>query len=538
MADFSRFLKNMKPVLTKERVEKIKSGLVATAGGFVVENKSPDESLKELFDEVQRQGIFTDPKAFVDLVPKTSLRNIRREYSLARKDQNLDLREFLIRHYYEPDVGQVSNYTVTPGMSAREHVKNLWPVLERHNHRTRGSLLMLPYDYIVPGGRFREQFYWDSYFAMLGLARDGKWELIEGMMKNYAYMIRKFRFIPTANRSYFTSRSQPPFFSHMIELLAEHNGARGTYLEYMPLLIAEYRFWIKKRRYLLGQEKDQAYLRAVKMPNGDVLARYYDNKSTPRAEMARDDLATANGSTIEAQQKLFLDLRAGAESGWDFSSRWFSDPKLLRTIHTTDILPIDLNCLLYHTELAIATACEYAKQKRTAVKFRARAARRAKSITQYMWDEEKGFFYDYDFRAGTRTPHETLAAAFPLYVGLADEKQAAGVATTLEKKFLKPGGLVTTLEQTGQQWDAPNGWAPLQWVTIVGLRNYGYDELANRIRDTWLKNVETVFKDERKMIEKYDVMHIGGVGGGGEYSLQDGFGWTNGVYAALKDEQS
>lgn len=537
MVAFPNPFKKFKPPLSKERIDTIKSGLVSVAGGFVMEGKSPDESLTELFDDVQAQGIFPDQKAFVDLVPKTSIRNIRREYTIARRDPHLDLREFLLQHYYEPDTGQVTSYTVSSDISARQHVKQLWPVLVRTNRRSRGSLLMLPYPYVVPGGRFREQFYWDSYFVMLGLVADAEWQLLDGMMKNYAYMIRKFGYIPTANRTYLTSRSQPPFFSHMVELLAQHQNPRDVYLEYMPSLIAEYRFWIKKRRYLQNQGKSQAYLRAVKMPNGDILTRYYDGKHTPRPEMAREDMTTAIGAEGEAQHKLFLDLRACAESGWDFSTRWFADERNLRSINTTDIVPVDLNCLLYHMEITIATACDYAKQKRIAEKFRARALRRQASITEYMWDEQQQFFYDYNFRTGARTQSETLAAVFPLYVGVATSAQAAAVAVKLEKDFLKPGGVVTTLRQTGQQWDAPNGWAPLQWATIMGLRRYGYDTLADRVRNAWIDNVETVFKRERKMIEKYDVTVVGGTGGGGEYPLQDGFGWTNGVYAVLKDEQ-
>lgn len=522
---------------SKKDVDKIKTGIVMAAGVIPGKGKSPEEAYGQLFHDVQQKKIFLDGKSFVDLVPSKGVASIRRAYNLSRNDPDFDIHAFLGENFYELKLPRKVKYTPTATTTAREHVRNLWKVLERRNRWNRGSLLMLPYKYIVPGGRFREQFYWDSYFIMLGLAADSKWQLIEGMIKNYAYMIRRHGFIPTANRTYFTSRSQPPFFSHMIELLARKKGKARTYLEYLPYLSKEYRFWMKKRSYLRDHAENQAYLRVVRMPNGDMLGRYYDNRQTPRPEMACDDVEAASSSKHKNENKLFLDFRAGAESGWDFSSRWFREEQDLSSIYTTDIVPIDLNCLIYHMERTIAEACRFAKQKAAAEKYEKRAERRAETIKEFMWSEERKFFFDYDFRTAKQTESMTLAAVFPLYVGIATEDQARGVAVNLERHFLKSGGLLTTLVETGQQWDAPNGWAPLHWAAIEGLRKYGYSDLASKIRDAWLGNVESVFKKERKMVEKYNVSQVGGLGGGGEYPLQDGFGWTNGVYAALKDQQ-
>lgn len=236
------------------------------------------------------------------------------------------------------------------------------------------------------------------------------------------------------------------------------------------------------------------------------------------------------------KQKVFLDLRAGAESGWDFSSRWCLDAQRLETIVTTDIVPIDLNCLLYELELTIAHCYGILKQTPLKKKFLRAAEARAVSIRRDYWDEVTDFFYDYNFRTGQLMPHATLAAIFPLYVGVATETQAAAVAQRLEQDFLRAGGLRTTLVENGQQWDAPNGWAPLQWAAYVGLKRYGFDELAAEVRTRWMASTERVFAQQGKMIEKYDVDNESRIGGGGEYPLQDGFGWTNGVYAALHDQ--
>jgi alpha,alpha-trehalase len=167
-------------------------------------------------------------------------------------------------------------------MTVSDHIAALWRHLERRNRRDRGSLIALPYAYIVPGGRFNEQFYWDSYFIMLGLAAENRWDMIEGMVKNYTYLMRKFGFIPTANRTYLLSRSQPPFFSHMVRLLVRHKG-KLVLVEYLPYLLTEYRFWMKGRTKLAKQEH-RAFARVVQMKNGELLNRYYDNKMTPRPE--------------------------------------------------------------------------------------------------------------------------------------------------------------------------------------------------------------------------------------------------------------
>ncbi len=515
---------------------KLKTALVKTTGQLLVPSKSPDEALGEFFREVQAKQVYEDGKTFVDLIPRKRARQIIREYKLAQKDPNFDLRDFVSRHFYEFMPERQPEYIFSPNVSPREHVRGLWKDLERRNRVDRGSLIALPHEYVVPGGRFSEQFYWDSYFIMLGLAADAEWEIIHGMMKNYQYMIRKFGFIPTANRTYFLSRSQPPFFAQMVKLLSKHRGKTRTYLEFLPALLAEYRFWMRGRRSVNEHVDHRAFARVVQMPNGVILNRYYDDKATPRPESLREDLETAERSDNANKDKLFLDLRAGAESGWDFSSRWFRNTQDIESIHTTDIVPVDLNCLLYQLEMTIAETYQLLRQPLLKRKFQAFAEKRAQTISKYCWDEKEQFFCDYDFREGTSTGRLTLAGVFPLYAKIATSQQAKAVAERLEKDFLMDGGLVTTLIDNGQQWDYPNGWAPLQWIAIQGLREYGYHHLAEEIKQRWLNSTEMVFSTKHKMIEKYDVVNKTREGGGGEYPLQDGFGWTNGVYAALKDE--
>ncbi|MBC7942955.1 alpha,alpha-trehalase TreF [Candidatus Saccharibacteria bacterium] len=513
--------------------DKIKSSLVWSAGQLIRTQKSPDEALGILFSDVQKNHIYSDGKSFADLVPKHRVKQIRQEYLILKDDPNFDLQDFIGRHFYTLS-SQKSIYKTDLNMTPREHISELWVELERKYRRDKGSLVALPYAYIVPGGRFSEQFYWDSYFIMLGLAADNRWDMVEGMIRNFAYMIRKFGFVPTANRTYMLSRSQPPFFSRMVKLLARHKGPSAV-IEYLPYMVMEYKFWMKGSRKLEKREH-RAFARVVEVSNGTLLNRYYDNKTTPRPESLQEDTETAGQAIERDAERLYLHLRAGAESGWDFSSRWFEDENDIRTIHTADIIPVDLNCLLYQLEATIAEAYQLLKQPFLFRKFQKFADRRAAAINNYCWDEDSGFFMDYNFHHASPTGRLSLAGVYPLYAKIASTKQAASVAAIIQKDFLKEGGLVTTLVNNSQQWDAPNGWAPLHWIVIEGLRNYGYHRLADDIKHRWIATNMKVYKAQHKLVEKYNVVKGDGLGGGGEYVLQDGFGWTNGVLAVLLDE--
>ena len=516
--------------------EAIKTTVSMTAGLLSRPKKSPEELLGELFGDVQQQQIYPDGKTFVDLVPKKRIRTIRDEYKLLKADPNFDLREFVTRHFVDlsQTIHKKEAFVVNDGDSIEQHIGRLWEYLERRNRIDRGSLIALPHAYIVPGGRFNEQFYWDSYFIMVGLAAQGEWKKVEDMLKNTAYMIRKYGYVPTANRTYLLSRSQPPFFVMMVQLLAEHKGKK-VLRDYLPHLLIEYRFWMKGRRKLLDTEHN-AFRRVVQVADGSLLNRYYDNKVTARPESLREDNETALASTKRVRDRLFLHLRAAAESGWDFSSRWLSDPYDLKTIHTADIIPVDLNSLMYMMEDTIATAYSSFLHPIMTRRFKKAAAKRKDAINEFLWDESQGFYMDYNFHLQQNTKVLSLAGVFPLYARVAGEAEAASVAEIIKRDFLKPGGVVTTLIENGQQWDSPNGWAPLQWITIQALRNYGYIELADTIAKRWIDLNDEVFKKTHRMVEKYNVVGGSGLGGGGEYALQDGFGWTNGVYVALKKE--
>lgn len=513
---------------------RMRAQLVRAVGSFGRPQPSPDELLGELFQDVQLRHIYHDSMTFVDLVPASKMRQVLKIYKQERQNSNFDLTAFVHRHFKEY-ITAPQGYVTKPGQSIEQHINELWDVLTRETYQDSGSLLALPYPYIVPGGRFGAQWYWDSYFTMLGLAASDRWDLVDGMLKNFAFLIRKFGFIPSGNRTYYASRSQPPFFASMVQLLARRQG-KAALVKYLPYLLREYRFWMKGNRRLTAEVP--SFRRVVRLPSGELLNRYFDNKSTPRPESYREDVETAQRAKGQDPARIYLDIRAAAESGWDFSSRWLRDGQHLHTIHTTDILPVDLNCLLHYLEETIAEAYQLLKQPLLAQRYSQKAEARAKAIRQYCWSEEQQFFVDYDFSTQSQKPQLTLAGIYPLYVGIATPSQATAAAKTLQEKFLLPGGLTTTLIDSGQQWDLPNGWALLQWVAIEGLRQYKQDALADEITKRWIATNQKVYKTEGKLVEKYNVVRPGSAAGGGEYPLQDGFGMTNGVLMALLAQKS
>jgi len=481
-----------------------------------------------LFEDVQMQRVFPDGKTFVDCVPRNDLAQISAAYETARREKDFDLKTFVLNNF-EPPKAFGGHYTADRQKTVEQHIEVLWDVLTRMPEKEeKGSLIPLPYPYIVPGGRFAEIYYWDSYFTMLGLSVSGREDMIENMVKNFSFLIDTLGYIPNGNRTYYTGRSQPPFYSLMLKLLAEKKG-KSVLTDHLTSLEKEYRYWMKGKEDLSVGKKE--INQVVLLDDGVVMNRYRDEQEGPRPESYREDVELAHGVT--EKNDMYRHLRAGAASGWDFSSRWFSNPQQFETIHTTDFVPVDLNCLLYQHELTLAEAHQLAGNTKEAAWYTGEAEKRKDALLKYCWDPDKAFFVDFDFAAGGYSSRLTLAGCFPLYFNIADAEQAAAVKESIESSFLQKGGLITTLETTAQQWDAPNGWAPLQWMAVSGLENYGFDILSAEIARRWILLNDDVYKRTGKLMEKYNVVDTHLEAGGGEYPGQDGFGWTNGVLLAL-----
>lgn len=504
------------------------------AGVDVNQVYRPDEDLGELFHDVQMAGIFPDSKTFVDSDPLRPAADIRADYEEQKGTAGFSLEDFVKKNFRTPQA-RGADYVPDTAKSFATLLTEKWDYLTRTpDEKSYSSLIPLPYKYVVPGGRFGEIYYWDSYFTMLGLQVTGRQDLMENMLDNFAYLIDSVGFIPNGNRTYFLSRSQPPFFAAMVNLLADTEGDSAV-LKYLPALEKEYAFWMDGKETLTPAAN--AYRRVVLLGDTAVLNRYFDDKPEPRPESYREDVELAEGLSDEEKTALYTNLRAACESGWDFSTRWFADTADFKSIITTEILPVDLNSLLYNLELTISWLNGVAGNGDRSEQFARLAEQRKALIQQYFWSSEKGYFVDYHHPSGRQRSFVTPAGMFPFYFGIAEKNQVSQAETTVRRSLLKPGGVTTTNIISGQQWDAPNGWAPLQWMTIYGFRRYGNDQLADEISEKWLALNKSVFDKTGKMMEKYNVLDLSLEAGGGEYPTQDGFGWSNGVVLRLLHEQ-
>ena len=499
--------------------------------------KQPDTGYQqfyrsELFREVQLARIFPDSKTFVDCNPKSPISEINALYLQESKTSNFDLRTFVMENFDLPET-PATGFVADTSLTMEEHIRNLWPALIRNPDRYNpySSLLPVPNPYIVPGGRFSETYYWDSYFTMEGLIASGMHDMAKNMIENFSFLIDSVGFVPNGNRNYFLGRSQPPFFAVMVDLLAD--GDPDVIVDYFPALLREYQFWMDGEGKLGANQR--AYRRVVRMPDGEVLNRYWDDYPQPRPESYKEDWELAE--SVEGDpETLFRHIRAACESGWDFSSRWFPQGGSLREIKTAHIVPIDLNSLLYYLEVTLAKGFDRQGEIDQGKAHLDRAIARREAILKYLWDENEGYFVDLDWKTNTSTGVLSMAGAYPLFFQIALNSQAEAVAKVLSNQFLKPGGYVSTLNDTGEQWDSPNGWAPLQWIAFRGLKNYGYLDRAREGAERWVRLNRKVYKHTGKMVEKYNVMDTTLLAGGGEYPLQDGFGWSNGIAIKLIKE--
>jgi alpha,alpha-trehalase len=490
---------------------------------------TPADRYQELFVAVQMARVFPDSKTFVDCAPKSDPDTILDQYRALRDKQGFDLKAFVDRHFSPPQAHD-SRYVANTAENIVSHIDNLWDVLTRkpEHHSQYSSQLALPKQYVVPGGRFSEIYYWDSYFIMLGLAVSGRHDLLRSMADNFAYLVNTYGHVPNGNRTYYLSRSQPPVLALMVELLEQEDVKIAA--RYLPQLCKEYGFWMAGAESLAPGDAVQ---HVVMLPNGQILNRYWDKRDTPREESYREDVEAAKGESRDARE-IYRDFRAGAATGWDFSSRWLKDPHRLGSIRTTSILPVDLNAFLYKLEAVIAELGKRTGDAKLADDFAAHAARRRAVVNDVLWDEASGIYRDYDWREEEKLALNA-ATLSPLFVRMADNKQATAVAKAVKQQLLVDGGIATTTVRSGQQWDSPNGWAPLQWIAVQGLYHYGEKELAKTIATRWLNVVGNLYRQQCKLVEKYDISDASNAqgGGGGEYPLQDGFGWTNGVTRKL-----
>ncbi len=385
-----------------------------------------------------------------------------------------------------------------------DYITGFWDRLFRFHPHDEGTLIGLPRAYLVPSvdpvrPLFQEMYYWDSYFSALGLVGTMHEWLVFDLAENMAALVERFGFVPNGTRYYFTSRSQPPFFTKLAKLAYDIKVARGDadadeYLRHMT------RLGVREHETCWLGEKHPHERRKYR-----GLSRYHDIN--------------------------YSHFLASCESGWDHSTRCDGDRPGSEAGRWMDFLPVCLNSILYTRERDFAEAMTRLGATTEANYWREAADARAATMRELMWDADRGFFCDFDWKAEVRSPLPTLAGFYPMWAGLATQDQANEMVSRWFPRFLLPGGLVTSLDSfPGRQWAYPNGWAPLQWIVVSGLDRYGFTAEANEVRRRWCDTCAHAFAASGTLVEKYNVAEPHREPEHGLYGLIEGFGWTNGVF--------
>uniref|UniRef100_A0A2N9H7U0 Trehalase n=1 Tax=Fagus sylvatica TaxID=28930 RepID=A0A2N9H7U0_FAGSY len=539
----------------------------------------PTTPLVTFLERVQQTALKTfgeektnfDPKLFVDLSLKLDLSTTMEAFDELQKSANGSLSVKQLKGFIEKYFEGAGNDTVyvkpvdfvpepegfLPKVENKEvrawalEVHALWKNLSRRvSDRVQErpelhTLLPLPEPMVIPGSRFREVYYWDSYWVIRGLLASKMYETAKAIVTNLIYLIEEYGYVLNGARAYYTNRSQPPLLSAMVHIIYSRTGDIELVRKSLPALLKEYHFWNSGIHKVIIQDAQSC---------NHTLNRYYAMWNKPRPESSTIDKESASKiSNVSEKQHFYRELASAAESGWDFSTRWMRNPPDLTTLATTSILPVDLNAFILRMELDIAFLAKVIGDNSTAELFVKASQARQEAIKSIFWNGEMGQWLDYwlndsmcqepqTWEACNRNQNAFASNFIPLWI------ESFYSDTTLVEKVMKslqssglvcPAGIATSLTNSGEQWDLPNGWAPLQHMIVEGLARSGSKEarsVAEDIAVRWLRTNYVGYKKTGTMHEKYDVEKCGEFGGGGEYVPQTGFGWSNGVVLAFLEE--
>jgi alpha,alpha-trehalase len=484
---------------------------------------SPAQLYGELFRDVQMSRVFTNSKQFADSEPKLAPEDIVNKYRLL-KDSLLKgvprrlrkkgipvdaIRQFVAEYFETTPSMNDSSLRGDTSANLEIVIKNLWKSMTYSLPVTKkgSSLIALPHPYVGMGSYLNEMHYWQSYFVMLGLEVSGEEQLLEHMVNNFAYLIDAFGHIPATNRTYSLSFSEPPFFSLMIDLLADIKGD-SIYLKYLPYLEKEYLFWMDGADSI---KKNTGYKRVVKFDDGTVLNRYGDGLEMPREEFYQEDLQFAENIN-RAKKDYWLSMRAAYESGWFLSSRWLEDIQKAESVKTSNLLPVDLNSLLLHLEVTLRNIYRRKGETQKVLFYAERILNREVKMDFLFWNKDLAFYCDYDMEKKQASEKLTLAGVFPLLLKdryrKIDPERVENMVEVLKSHLLFEGGARnTTLTAAQPFWDAPYGSAPLQWALITALENYGYHSLAEKIALDWVNLNLDVYSQIGRLLNHYDVVN-------------------------------
>ncbi|KAM9988691.1 hypothetical protein ACTFIY_004730 [Dictyostelium cf. discoideum] len=554
--------------LTKSEINEIKdvSKFLIKSGGGTGGCQHPIYCNGTLLKTIQLTQVFNDSKTFVDMPMRTTIENINELFNqlLLNTSKNggpnkEELAAFLSENFYPAgyEVEPVTPVDWVPNPSFLDEITdpNLvdfarsihgkWLELTRIFNTSGlcdGCYSSIPVNnpFVIAGSRFREFYYWDSYWIIQGLLVSDMTTTAKGMLRNFGDMITEFGFIPNGGRIYYLNRSQPPLFTQMVNKYFEAtNGSDIEFLqEILPILDQEYQWWMTHR--------------TTELTNGEtgesvILNLYNVSNNSPRPESYYEDFTDAQSfSNVEQKDYFYSSIASGAESGWDFSSRWMSpyDNTNLTTIQTVDVVPVDLNSILYLNEKILSSFHRTLGNNSMAIYYQAQSESRVDAMQQVFFNEDTYQWNDYNLKTSTNNDAWYTSNILPLFADIQssidmDNQEIDLIFKSLANVLIAyPGGVPTSLiSAQSLQWDGLNVWPPLQYWIIESIMtpNTTFSNMIGKnLIDRWITTNfcgwnSTLESEGGMMFEKYNANFIGVPGGGGEYVVQNGFGWTNGV---------
>lgn len=519
----------------------------------------------KLLDRIQNSGIFVDSKTFVDMPMKFNSSYIIDQFNLLPMNVSKDILEKFIKDHFREagsDVVKIvpidwvekprilsDNISTLKDKAVKDEVlrewgkaiHNKWKDLARTFEPTSNyscndcfSHIPVPNPFVVAGGRFREYYYWDTYWIIEGLLDSDMPITSRGIIENFLYIVNKYGFMPNGGRIYYLNRSQPPLLIQMVDKYYSKTGDIDLLRSALPILEKEYSFFMTNKS-----------VNIYKNGKGYLLNRYNVRVSIPRPEAHKEDLHTAEEAIRSGfatnKESVYSELATGAESGWDFSSRWLDNPYKLYTIKTRDIVPVDLNCFMYKNEILMSKFYGIIGNTEKEIKYSNLAANRKEAIREIFWDSDSFMWYDYNIRKMSWNKNFYPSNLLPLWAEASHltTDEALQLISNYLPFFSEIGGIPSSTFDNDLQWDSHNAWPPLQALVVEGLEKINSKEakdIAFSIAQRWVTSNwcawNATLSDGGMMFEKYNAKVVGMPGNGGEYEVQEGFGWTNGV--ALK----
>lgn len=419
----------------------------------------------------------------------------------------------------------------------------LWDFLARKvkpevaENPSQYSLMPLPNGFIIPGGRFKEIYYWDTYWIIRGLLISEMHSTARGMIENLMFLVKRLGHIPNGSRVYYTERSQPPLLTKMVYQYMSYTNDTEWLKQNIDVLEKELEYWIKHRQIQVEDKHGVKH----------KMYQYNAPSYGPRPESYREDVETA--SATKNPNQTYVELKSGAESGWDFTSRWIFDAEggnhaNLTEIQVTRVVPVDVNAFIYDAFNMLSQLYRSIGNFYKSKQWERQASSVQAAINSVLWNEEAGVWQDFDMKLKKHRDYFYVSNLAPLWVNVGDvtrhERTVQKVVDYLTKEGIQnfPGGTPSSLIQSGEQWDMPNAWPPLQAIIVQALHatdNTEAKQLAEKLASAWVRANHIGFQETKEMFEKYDANVPGQFGGGGEYTVQAGFGWTNGVLLEFLD---